>query len=478
MFCAVLTAVPSSASAHSKDGHGHHNERTHRHYWFKSVAVLGYEGYDAEITIQLSNAPSADLEFTISYSDVDGDGDGNDDASIVDADYTNAKPTTLTVPGGEKQATLTIPIAADSIFETDERAKLTFTPPTGSNYEPLPTPQVHARFAAYAARDGVVLTIPANNYFWVDSIAVNEGDKDPRLTDPGSFRVEIWLSTPVPSGRARFTYSTRYSGASTADVNFPNTAVTLTAIRERRTAGLTFQIVDDSDPEPKEQFYIDFNSPPGWRPLFPGANTATVTIWANDGHGDQGTIDHPESPIQPESPGGGESTERSDGVVRRGEVSALAEQVSGLVVKVRQWRDDPCCKNNKDHTDRWDRVLLALGETVADNTLVAMTATEAQGLADRGWTRWQDVADILAQLEAASEHTALITKMYEWRNDPCCAHNKAHTDRWDRALLAFGETIADNTLTAMTAAQAQALADRGWTRWQQVATALAALENG
>lgn len=121
---------------------------------------------------------------------------------------------------------------------------------------------------------------------------------------------------------------------------------------------------------------------------------------------------------------------------------------------------------------------MALGESVADASLTAMTATEAQGLADRGWTRWEDVADILAQLETAGEHTALITKMYEWRTDPCCAHNKAHTDRWDRALLALGETIADNTLTAMTAAQAQALADRGWTRWQQVATALAAIENG
>ena len=42
---------------------------------------------------------------------------------------------------------------------------------------------------------------------------------------------------------------------------------------------------------------------------------------------------------------------------------------------------------------------------------------------------------------------------------------KAHTDRWDRALKAFGETVADTSLTAMTAAEAQVFADQGWTRW-------------
>ena len=76
------------------------------------------------------------------------------------------------------------------------------------------------------------------------------------------------------------------------------------------------------------------------------------------------------------------------------------------------------------------------------------------------------------------KYADLITKMKEWRNDPCCASDKAHTDRWDRALLTFGETVADTTLTPMTATEAQGYADRGWNRWVEVAAALEELESG
>ena len=75
-------------------------------------------------------------------------------------------------------------------------------------------------------------------------------------------------------------------------------------------------------------------------------------------------------------------------------------------------------------------------------------------------------------------YAALIARMVEWRNDPKWASYKSHTDRWDRALLAFGESVADSSLTPMTAAQAQAFADRGWTRWVEVAKALHEIEGG
>ena len=74
------------------------------------------------------------------------------------------------------------------------------------------------------------------------------------------------------------------------------------------------------------------------------------------------------------------------------------------------------------------------------------------------------------------EYAELIAKMYEWRNDPDWAHHKSHTDRWDRALLAFGEEVEDETLTPMTAAEAQAFADSGMDRWVDVAAALREIE--
>ncbi len=74
-----------------------------------------------------------------------------------------------------------------------------------------------------------------------------------------------------------------------------------------------------------------------------------------------------------------------------------------LIADVKEWRDDPRYVSDKNHTDRWDRVLLTLGEAVSDQTLQPMTATEAQGYADRGWTRWTAVAETLAEIEAAAQ---------------------------------------------------------------------------
>ena len=78
---------------------------------------------------------------------------------------------------------------------------------------------------------------------------------------------------------------------------------------------------------------------------------------------------------------------------------------------------------------------------------------------------------------SANPHAALIAQMREWRNDPKWVSHKSHTDRWDRALKAFGETVPDDSLTAMTAAEAQKLADTPWgTRWVGVAKALWEIE--
>ncbi len=76
------------------------------------------------------------------------------------------------------------------------------------------------------------------------------------------------------------------------------------------------------------------------------------------------------------------------------------------------------------------------------------------------------------------DYSALIAKVREWRNDPAWVDDKAHTDRWDRVLLALGEEVSDETLTPMTAAEAQQLADKGWQRWVRVVEALTEIEGG
>ncbi|MCY4271862.1 MAG: hypothetical protein OXF00_04390 [bacterium] len=55
-------------------------------------------------------------------------------------------------------------------------------------------------------------------------------------------------------------------------------------------------------------------------------------------------------------------------------------------------------------------------------------------------------------------------------------HGDAHVERWNRVLVAFGETVAGFGGTPMGAAEAQTYADRGWGRWVPVVAALEALE--
>ena len=297
-------------------------------------------------------------------------------------------------------------------------------------------------------------------------------------------------------------------------------------------------------------------------------------------------------------PGENDCAPPPEGIAGTVPTASPSARYASLIAKMRESRNDPRYEHNKAHTDRWDRALKAFGETVPDASLPAMTADEAQGYADRGWTRWTEVAQALGEIEnpvavslsaapnpvdegsavtvtatLASElsrdvtiplvvtrgtseagdhgtlagiavpagflsasgtiataddadrddetftvalgtlplgvaagsassvqvtidddtpqpqvvgggggedsnpYAALIAKMYAWRNDPRYVSDKAHTERWDRALKAFGETVSDGSLSAMTADEAQGYADRGWTPWVEVAKALGEIES-
>ncbi len=102
----------------------------------------------------------------------------------------------------------------------------------------------------------------------------------------------------------------------------------------------------------------------------------------------------------PPQRGGSGGTDGDLGVVHN---PNAGNPYASLIADVKLWRDDPCCASNTAHTDRWDRVLLALGESVADASLQPMTASDAQGLADRGWNRWERVAEALRELETAGD---------------------------------------------------------------------------
>ena len=72
-------------------------------------------------------------------------------------------------------------------------------------------------------------------------------------------------------------------------------------------------------------------------------------------------------------------------------------------------------------------------------------------------------------------HAALIARVRVYVGET--ENGEEHVKRWQRVLKALGEKDAAFTnLTPMTATEAQTYADRGWTRWDEVVTALTALE--
>ncbi len=117
---------------------------------------------------------------------------------------------------------------------------------------------------------------------------------------------------------------------------------------------------------------------------------------------------------------------------------------------------------------------LATSDDEADEADGSVTATVAAG---NGYTVGSPASGTVAIADddlppaVATVDPALVAQVRGYAAET--HQGQAHVDRWKRVLAAFGD---DNGYTAMTAAEAQAFADKGWQRWVPVAAALAALE--
>ena len=65
-----------------------------------------------------------------------------------------------------------------------------------------------------------------------------------------------------------------------------------------------------------------------------------------------------------------------------------------LIKQILEWRNEPSNVHKKTHTDRWDRVLLFLGESVNYKSLTPMPVDSIEILAKKAWgSRWRIVND-------------------------------------------------------------------------------------
>ena len=118
---------------------------------------------------------------------------------------------------------------------------------------------------------------------------------------------------------------------------------------------------------------------------------------------------------------------------------------------------------------------LATSDDEADEADGSVTATVAAG---DGYTVGDPASGTVAIADddpapatVATVDPALVAQVRGYAAET--HQGQEHVDRWKRVLAAFGD---DNGYTAMTAAEAQIHADKGWQRWVPVAAALAALE--
>ena len=163
--------------------------------------------------------------------------------------------------------------------------------------------------------------------------------------------------------------------------------------------------------------------------------------------------------------------------IRNKRVIKRTPELDAFVEKVYKWRNDVKWRRYKTHTDRWDRVLLAFGEEVEDKTLTPMTLNEVNVFSYRGWPRWVStyrvmkntnsaLYEVVADNESENSWATLVGRINNWRNEE--PNNKEYTEKYDRALLAFGETVEDKSLTAITCDEAWELAQYGESRFADI----------
>ena len=214
--------------------------------FFNSYRISGAtaaEGSNAELTIRLNhNAPARGLQFTVTPTFTTGVGA----ASAAD---TGPVPRTVTVAGGARTATLSIPIVRDADVDPGETFAVTIAPFNLNSLDRwLP--------AVYGA-DTATVTIdpPFGNRA---SFSLAEALLGVTAVEGATAELTVRLSENAPPGGLRLivtpTFTSGVGKAAAADVGVVPRTVTVPAYA--RTATLAIPIARDDRREPDETFTV------------------------------------------------------------------------------------------------------------------------------------------------------------------------------------------------------------------------------
>ncbi len=308
------------------------------------------EGGDVTFTVTANPAPSASLDVTVSVSQ--------------SGDFATAGTQTVTVPTGGS-ATLTVATTDDSADEPD--GSVTATVGAGNGYTVSST----AGSATVAVRDDDVAQQQKASV--KPEINVTAGSD----IVEGEDAVFTITATPAPSSRLKVFISIRQDGRflqSGGEDRFfwipPSGSATL------REATIDDTAIEDNGSVTVYVGYLSgrYNVGANWN--------ATLAVADND-------------------------TKQVDSRPPRTDVTwaDFWAPYEDLIAEAEEVRNDPVLRLSRQHTDRWDRVLLAFGREVADDKLQAMTAAEAERLRLGGNTLFERVAPAIKKIEGeVAEH--------------------------------------------------------------------------
>ncbi len=415
---------------HGKGGKARTFGRVHRRY----------EGYNATVGVQNLTTDFTDLGTAYAGHDAFGGYLRRDG----DTDYYN-----VAALGSGRSAELVIPITSDGTREGGERFRV-FIVDTDRTYI-----GVRGTYNSLYNAPGIDFTIKGQS--GSPQRSPSQQPEPPPVPTQAVSNIQV---TAVDADNAKVTwdevehatgYELEWEGISIAGINADITGTTST--------------IDHYAPEPMTLTitvipqYIDENG--DTQQLDDLAGTAVFDVGG----------DSQSSDVQ-------DSIQSQDGIQSQDDNNQQMEEDCDLEDEVQSDVENYVLEtyNGDAHVARWQKVL----NTFAGND-GGMSGVEARFMATLfSANRWEPVAEGIECLEAArgkdNTYAELIAKMYEWRYDPRWVSYKSHTDRWDRALLAFGESVSDSSLEPMSAADAQVFADRGWARWVEVAKALWEIE--
>ena len=423
------------------------------------------------VTVTKIGAGAATVDYETAEFDTQPGRTGDATAS---ADYTPVSGT-LSFASGETEKTVTVPIVNDDADEPLESFYVSLTNPSGGVFDPRSFGFPQANIVVIAVNDDDPSPVIG---FASGSHAVHErhhGTVTVMVTKTGATARDVTVR-----------YAT-VGATAAAPGDYTDTSGTLTFGPSETEKTIDIPLTVDSVAEDPEFFYVTLSSPShatldsdrsrtlvhvvDWDTTPPSrqveATPPAVTISADRKSVTEGgdvifTVTADPAPAgdlvvnvaaDEEMGSGGDLVGSTD--IRT--VTIWAGTASAMWTLTTMSDDDDVADGTVT-----GRIVSGDGYTVGDPSSVTLALLDDDGLVP------QSVPDSVA---TPAVDPALVAQVRGYAAET--QHGQVHVDRWKRVLAAFGD---DNGYTAMTAAEAQVFADKGWQRWVPVVAALEALE--